>query len=380
MTYDYIIIGAGAAGLLLADALGKDILFKEKSILLLDKDAKKTNDRTWCFWEKGNGDFEEIVHRRWDHIYFGGTHFSERLAISPYAYKMIRGIDFYTYYLNKITSYENITFLQTKVTDVEEVNDVAQITTDVAVFKGKQVFNSLFDPDPALKQKKYPMLKQHFVGWFIKTKLPVFDVSQATFMDFSIPQKGNTRFMYVLPFSETEALVEYTLFSEHLLPESEYEEAIAQYILQDLNCSEYSIVDKEKGSIPMTCYNFASHNTHRMFHIGTAAGWAKPSTGYTFMNTTKKIKLLIHYIKKEKDLKSFPKKSKFWYYDLLLLDVLHHDNSKGRVVFETLFKLRSPQEILKFLDEETSFGEDLRIIGACPKWKFINALLKRIWN
>ena len=36
-------------------------------------------------------------------------------------------------------------------------------------------------------------------------------------MDFSIDQNFTTQFMYILPFSKTEALVEYTLFSENLL-------------------------------------------------------------------------------------------------------------------------------------------------------------------
>ncbi len=45
--YDYIIIGVGAAGLMLADTLGKEPLFKYMSILLLDRDANMANDRTW---------------------------------------------------------------------------------------------------------------------------------------------------------------------------------------------------------------------------------------------------------------------------------------------------------------------------------------------
>ena len=42
------------------------------------------------------------------------------------------------------------------------------------------------------------------------------------FMNFDIPQIGNTRFMYLLPFSPTKALVEYTLFSKDLLEKEEY--------------------------------------------------------------------------------------------------------------------------------------------------------------
>ena len=55
--YDYIIIGAGAAGLLLADALGKEEFFASKSILVLDKNDKTKNDRTRCFWGQKNFNF-----------------------------------------------------------------------------------------------------------------------------------------------------------------------------------------------------------------------------------------------------------------------------------------------------------------------------------
>lgn len=379
MTYDYIIIGAGAAGLLLADALGKDAFFKEKSILLLDKDVKKTNDRTWCFWEKGEGDFDQIIHRKWNYIYFGGTLFSGRFSISPYSYKMIRGIDFYSYYLDKIAQYKNVSILQATVTKINEIDHGVEITTEGGLLRGKQAFNSVFNPKPALDQQKYPLLQQHFVGWFLKTKTPVFDPCQATFMDFAIPQKGNTRFMYVLPYSETKALVEYTLFSEHLLPESEYEDAIADYMLQKFNCSEYHVVDKEKGSIPMTCYDFASHNTHQLVHIGIAGGWAKPSTGYTFMSTSKKAKALVIHLKNGEDFTTFTKKNKSRFYDLLFLDVLHRDNESGQQVFESLFRKKKPQLIFKFLDEETSIWEDMQLIAACPKWPFIKALFRRLY-
>ena len=36
-------------------------------------------------------------------------------------------------------------------------------------------------------------------------------------MDFSITQKNDTRFIYILPFKSNEALVEFTLFSKSIL-------------------------------------------------------------------------------------------------------------------------------------------------------------------
>lgn len=378
--FDYIIIGAGAAGLMLVDAMTSDDFFKNKSILLVDKDAKQANDRTWCFWEKEEGKFDALVHKKWNHIYFGGKQFSKRFDIDPYTYKMIRGIDFYRSILERVQSFEGVVFKQAEVIDVKDNGIQVTVTTKDEQLTADKVFTSIFSYDMATHQDDYPVLQQHFLGWFVKTRKPVFDTDQATYMDFSIPQKGNTRFMYVLPTSQNEALVEYTLFSGSLLPKQEYEEAIVAYLENDLGCSEYEIVETEMGSIPMTCYDFQEHHSKNVRFIGTAGGWAKPSTGYTFASTARKVPRLLEYIKTGQPLHELNFKNRFWFYDLLLLDVLHEDNSMGHHVFETLFKNRSPQLIFKFLDERTSFWEEINYILGCPKKPFTKALLKRLFK
>ncbi|WP_111624098.1 lycopene cyclase family protein [Arenibacter echinorum] len=378
-TYDYIIIGAGASGLLLANALGKDSFFSKKSILLLDKDLDKPNDRTWCFWEKGKGEFDTILHKTWDHILVADDTYSKLMPIDPYTYKMIRAKDFYQAYRTKINRHANITFLKGNVVHIEERDNQVIVATDSLTYIGKKVFNSIFDYKPLLQQKKYPVLQQHFIGWFIKCDKAVFDSQQATFMDFSIPQNGNTRFMYVLPFSNTEALVEYTLFSKNLLPTQEYEEAIKKYLKDNLDCHHYEILETEKGNIPMSCYNFNIHNSKNLIHIGVAGGWAKPSSGYTFMRTHQKTKNLIPFLKENRPLNIFFKKDRFWFYDLLLLDILSKDNDMGRLIFGQLFKNRTPQKIFAFLDEKSTIWQDLSIILACPKKEFIQAFFRRLF-
>ncbi|PIB28554.1 lycopene cyclase family protein [Maribacter sp. 4G9] len=377
--YDYIIIGAGASGLLLADAMGSDPFFSTKKILVIDKDAKQTNDRTWCFWEKGTGQFDGLIHKAWDTIHFEGKKISKRTKISPYRYKMIRGIDFYNHFLNRLQKYSNITFIQEEVVELKESATEVTVLTNTAQHKGNYIFSSLFNYSMVTEQQKFPVLQQHFVGWVVKTERPVFDEAQVTYMDFSVPQKGNTRFMYVLPYSQDTALIEYTLFSESLLDKREYEEALKTYIQQTFKCESFTILDTEQGSIPMTCYDFRKHHTKRVRYIGTAGGWAKPSTGYTLMSTTKKIPKLISLIKKGKPLQPLKLKNKFWYYDLLFLDVLHTENARGHEIFESLFKARSPQGVFKFLDEETNIWEDFTYINACPKTPFLKAFFKRLF-
>lgn len=377
--YDYIIVGAGAAGLLLAHTLGNDSFFSNKSILILDKDDKSKNDRTWCFWEKGAGDFDGILFRDWPNIFFGGKELNLSSSIAPYHYKMLRGIDFYSHYKTRLNKYPNVHWEQAEVLQMEENGDSVIVSTQKDQFLGKQVFNSIFDLNAVKTQQKYPVLQQHFLGWFVKTPKPVFNPNEATFMDFSVSQKGNTRFMYILPFSETEALVEYTLFSENLLEKSEYENAIMDYLKDKLDCEDFEITEKEQGSIPMTCYPFHKHNSNRVFTIGIAGGWAKPSTGFTFYNTHKQVKGLVNRIKLDKAITGLHQKKRFWFYDLLLLDILYKHNHLGSTIFESLFKNRKPQLILKFLGEETSVWEDLQIIWACPKRPFLKALWNRLF-
>jgi lycopene beta-cyclase len=217
------------------------------------------------------------------------------------------------------------------------------------------------------------------VGWFIKSKEEVFEKETATFMDFSVEQKGNTRFMYVLPTSSTEALLEYTLFSKDLLALSEYENEIQNYI-QKLGITEYEILEKEQGNIPMTCFPFWKNNTKNILNIGSAGGWTKASTGYTFKNTTKKAKQLVSFLDNNSDFRKFQKRDKFWFYDLLLLDILDQKNHLGSTIFSSMFQKGNATVIFKFLDEETFFLEDLQVIWKCPKGLFVKALFSRIFR
>ena len=377
--YDYIILGAGAAGLLLADTLGKDPHFADQSILLIDKATKTQNDRTWCFWEKDNGSLDHLVHKSWSQLYIAGKTLNRTTSIAPYTYKMIRGLDFYTYYLERIKTYRNLTWIQDVVTQVKETPEGVQVVTQQNTYTGRKVFTSLLDKTAMQQQSTYPVLQQHFLGWFVKMEKAVFTPDTATFMDFSILQKGNTRFMYVLPLSEHEALVEYTLFSEHLLTKDEYEVELTSYLKTHYNQTPYSITATEQGSIPMTCYPFYHKNTDRLIHIGIAGGWAKPSTGFTFYNTYKQVQTLGEYLKQDKPLSQWYKKDRFWWYDLLLLDVLHEANHTGATLFEALFARRKATLILKFLEHQTHLWEDLKILSAPKPLPFIKALLKRIF-
>ncbi len=389
--YNYIFTGSGLSALMTVYEMILSGKFIDKTILLLDENPKKSNDRTWCFWDDKPSKFEEIISKKWNVALFANENYKQNLDLSQYNYNMIRGLDFYNFIFDLISKQDNIQFAKQKVIYHEEIGNQCIIKTEYQNYRCDKIFNSIYTSDFVENQSKYPLLSQHFIGWFIKSKEAVFNKDIVSFMDFSVEQKGNTRFMYVLPTSSTEALIEYTLFSEKLLLKEEYENEIQDYI-KKLGISDYEIVDKEQGNIPMTSYKFWKHNTKNVINIGSVGGWTKASTGFTFKKTSKKARELVRFLEKsfdcaqedkenlnKSDFRKFHKADKFWFYDLLFLDVLYRRNELGSKVFSSLFKKGNPTLIFKFLDEETTFIEDLQVMLKCPKVVFIRALFKRIF-
>lgn len=379
--FDFIICGAGASGLLLLKAIREDSFFNEKSILIIEKEIRNFNDRTWSYWESPNGSFDSILSKKWSKANFCSEDFDSDFDLNPYQYKMLRSAGFYQSIRNKYSKLKNTIFLHAEVKNIDSKNIMTEVITSEGKFQSKKVFNSLFDPKPMINQKKYPVLQQHFVGWFIKTKKPSFDSSKVFFMDFNIPQVQETRFIYVLPIDKHNALVEYTLFSENLLHFDDYETGIKAY-LDSKGIIEYEIKEKEQGNIPMTCFPFEKLNCRSLLHIGTAGGWTKASTGYTFMNTRRNIERLIPFLKTGAGLNTFTIKNRFRFYDLLFLDVLNRYNARGSKLFTRMFEKNPPVRIFRFLDEKTNFIEEFKIMASfslTQKIWFLKALFKRIF-
>ena len=379
--FDFIICGAGASGLLLLKAIREDSFFNEKSILIIEKEIRNVNDRTWSYWESPNGSFDSILSKKWSKANFCSEDFDSDFDLNPYQYKMLRSAGFYQSIRNKYSKLKNTIFLHAEVKNIDSKNIMTEVITSEGKFQSKKVFNSLFDPKPMINQKKYPVLQQHFVGWFIKTKKTSFDSSKVFFMDFNIPQVQETRFIYVLPIDKHNALVEYTLFSENLLHFDDYETGIKAY-LDSKGITEYEIKEKEQGNIPMTCFPFEKFNCRSLLHIGTAGGWTKASTGYTFMNTRRNIERLIPFLKTGAGLNTFTIKNRFRFYDLLFLDVLNRYNARGSKLFTRMFEKNPPVRIFRFLDEKTNFIEEFKIMASfslTQKIWFLKALFKRIF-
>jgi len=352
--------------------------YLNKKILIIESSQKDLN-KTWCFWDKNNSKWNNFLTKKWSNINFKTSNVNLNFELDDMTYNMIKSHDFFDTIKRNIKSKLNVEILYDEVLSIDHESKNVVISTKNHSYVASKVFNSIPLFSPYKKNSNLKMLLQHFKGLTIKTKKKCFDDKKATIMDFSIDQKNETRFFYILPVSSNEALIEYTLFSKKVLNDSEYDQEISSY-LEKNGISDYKIKSNEKGVIPMTCFDFAKYNTKNLINIGTAGGWTKPSTGYTFKFIDKKSSQLLSFLETNNDFRKFDRKTRFWYYDRIFLDVLYYQNHLGSYLFERLFMKNKIENIFRFLDNESSILNDIKITLSLPKLLFTKTFFKTLFK
>ncbi len=374
--YDIIIVGAGAAGLSLASRIAETPELNDKRILLLDRELKSGNDRTWCFWEHGKGNYDDVLTQSWHNVYFHSKYVSRRLGLQPYAYKMLRSNDFYNQTQSIVKASSNVDFVIDSVDEID--SQKGRVVGKNSVYLADIIFSSKF-PD-GLDFSNHLYTDQHFGGWFVEFEDDVFDQEAATFMDFRIDQNDEHRFCYVLPINSKKALVEVAIFSNTHQNKDGYDNIIRKYIEDYISKSKYKIDEKEYGVIPMTNYPFWKHNNGKLYHIGTAGGAVKPSSGFAFRRIQQHTERIVNCLKTNTSIKNSYKvfRGRHLLYDSIMLHVLEEQKVAGDKVFSDLFEKTDVDVILRFLDGDTSWSGDLQIMKAPAKWPFIKGMAKVI--
>jgi len=410
-SYDYIIAGAGGAGLSLLHYLMQSSSLVTKSILVIDKSFNKTNDRTWCFWNKDESVFENLVKNRWDTISIHAQGFDKELPTAPFSYKMIQGIDFYNSVLSKAKLKSNIHFQEATIlnisvldissaslsgsseaiTNTNNSNKSAKIEWEGGSAIGAFIFSSLlpFQMNQLATAAAYsnalqagtssnikaPFLWQHFKGRVVEFEKPVFNKAIAKLMDFNVPQQGATAFMYQLPLNEKEALVEYTIFSENVLATTEYDKVLDTYLAKEFPGINYRTTHDEIGAIPMTQIELATTQAP-IYTIGALGAAIKASTGYAFQFIQEQCKNIVDQLDKGLPIQTKIHNTRHQFYDAVLLHVLFHHKMEGAEIFKRIFAKNKAATVFKFLSNTSSILEDIQIMRSLPTSIFLPAAIK----
>ncbi len=376
---EIIIAGAGLAGSTLLRNLLRHPSTKEKDILVVDRDHDVKNDKTWCFWSDEDEFTENLVAHRWKSIALADSEGEYHHPLETYTYKCIRSEDYLSACRAEIDRHPNVQRIVADVERFDHDGSKAVVKTNVGDYRATLVLQSVKKPLPIARQRVPISLLQHFLGWEIETNHDFFDPEKAMFMDFRTDQKNGFAFLYVLPYSKRHALVEYTLFTPALSGRDVYVAALESYIRDVLKLaySNWKLTREEYGVIPMEDTRYPAWNTRAVLNMGMNGGQSKASTGYTFSRIQKYALEVAKSIAKRsmQDLnqQSHPR---FMTYDRLILWLLRENPSVVPGIFVRLFNKNGADSMLRFLNEETHIGQELKIM-ASTEWRHF---FKAIWR
>ncbi|MFD2744466.1 MULTISPECIES: lycopene cyclase family protein [Sphingobacterium] len=381
--YNIAILGAGIAGVSLVLQGLKQNLWQDQSILLLGDSLDTGPNKRISFWAQNKDFVPEFPYLQWDKL----------AVISHEGNKIPLELDDYVYYsfdasayrqhaLTEIRKYKNVEVVEGTVQRIEQHDTYCDISSTQGNYQADYIFQTIYQKPILAPHSQYFL--QHFTGWKIRTDQKFWNNDEAVIMDYRTSQEHGTSFIYGLPASDDEIFIEYTIFSKNLISKEEYAQKLSTYLAEVCMVSEYEVIETEYGVIPMTDHHF-SRRDRRIYFLGSAGGDTRGSTGYTFTNTKRTIAHILQAFKQ----KTWPKmqQPKQWkgrFYDAILLHVLAQGKYPGHALFRDLFKNTRASDVFRFLDSQSDFKNDLRVMWSLQKWPFIvgmyNTLRLMIWK
>ncbi|MDC1294073.1 lycopene cyclase family protein [Candidatus Puniceispirillum sp.] len=235
----------------------------------------------------------------------------------------------------------------------------------------KQVLQILDSRPPPMKDG---VMLQHFSGYEITADHDVFDSTTAILMDFRCDQSRGIHFIYCLPFSARDALVESTLFSPELAPKPFYDSAIRRYLKEIIGIDDYRITRREKGVIPMA--TLPQRDPH-LTGIGANGGAIRPSSGYAFSFIQKQIDQIMASAKPGQPLTVKAPHSRFeLFMDGVFLRVIRRHPALAPQIFTAMADRLTGDEFALFLSGEAGPHLWTKLVLAMPKWPFLCALFQ----
>ena len=357
--YKAAIIGLGPSGL----AVNK-LIFGEKNyeIIAFENSQFDNRDNYFGFWlTDWMKPFKKQIEKKWynweisnDQIYV--SHKDEN---NPYCVISFKKWKEYCLNTNK-----KLNIKTEKVVKYTSVDNYYKIITD----ENNEYFAEKIYDSRNIKEKKQELI-QHFYGINIITEEKKFDYTKLKLMHFT-KEKNLLHFIYVLPFSDTQALIESTVFSKEVCNEEWYRKKIREFLIEN-NIINYKEISSEQGVIPMFFAEEKISKDPNIVNIGIRGGACKPSTGYAFSFLIKQVQLLKHTNKNYVYVHKYIDKLM----DKIFINYLKNNNENGNS-FLNLAKKLNGTEFKNFMMGQSSFLTKLKVIISMPKLVFLKSLFK----
>lgn len=384
-SYDLIILGAGCAGLSLCHYLRESDYGGR--ILVLDRKATFEDDRTWSFWDVEPTPFSHLATARWTAWIVATDDETQLRGSSAHPYLSLRAIDFYEDCLRRFEGDPRVEIvLGEMVLRYEDMDGGVRVFTDRAEYDAGHVFDARgLQSDSSefeLLRETSVWVPQHFLGQRIKASRAVFDESTCTLMDFRVSQDRGIHFMYLLPSTLQECLVENVYFSFAKVDADTHREEIRAFLRDTyrLRDDEYQVEQEECGYIPMSDHHFTESIGPHMCAVGTLAGATRPSTGYAFLRIQRECRAVAARF--ALGTPSVPRvgEKRRRLLDAIFLRFMTERPRELPALYLRMFERVPSESLIRFMTERSSVTDELRLILALPKRPFIGIVLRMLAN
>ena len=371
--FDIIIIGTGLSASCFIHELVEKLKIKINLLWIGPFDKRP---QTVCSWEPKDSDpwYKDFIQQKWDSWYFKFDNETISHTSVNYNYIAIDAQLLRKKAMKKILDLNWITRDTSSVLDVSQDEGIFTVKTIERNFIAEEVIDTR---PPAYEENS---ILQHFHGLKLKAKsIDSKNISNdVCLMDFDIDQEDQTGpcFIYALPFSNSEILIETTFFSKKIKSKESYILQIGKWLKSRYNMelNDYEIINSEHGVIPMGRIIPIDVSLAR---LGSAGGATKISTGYTFEYILKQTQNIIGQIHQKQHLITYnPHPKPLAILDYIFLEVVKNNPSLMPSIFMQMALKLKPDTFVEFMCEKNSFVTSFKMIMAMPKMPFIAALLR----
>jgi len=369
--FDIVILGGGCATLNFAMAFAA--CDSDNTVMILEARPTYQHDRNWSFWLTKNQSFthSDIVAKKWSSWRFSEGNQTVQHHSVDYDYATIQSGDFYQKAMDVVEHNDRIDLCMSCAVDQVEWNEVEKlhkVSTNQGPFKGRFIIDTRnLTPDEIKERVPY---YQIFYGIEVETNEPTFDAECVGLMDNLKSDAQGTSFLYTLPFSETRALIEYTLFTDQFVDPSALEDRITSE-------ARYKVVAREMAVLPMGQLKAKQTNTEQMISVGGHAGHLRESSGYGFLRMYDWAQSAVTALERNEPIPSFNQPSALdAFMDRHFVKTLKISPLAGANVFFSMARNTSADAFARFMSGDAGLLQYMKVIMSVPKWPFLKALVK----
>lgn len=382
-TYDVAILGAGAAGLLLARRLAAGP-WRHRRVVLVDKAASAAAPRRWAFWSTGP---EPLARHRWSRIEVTTDHRSLVLDPAPLAYWQTSGADLLADTAAVCgASAAGFEVVEGHVDVVEDGAHWATVHMAGTSVRARWVLDST---DSVLEQARpdrgSPSAGSRRRLWFsgrvFDLGRPLPDATTATLIDQADAAGEAFGFGYLLPYSQHRVFAEVTRFTSEAPGDLAGDlQTFVQRRLSPL-APVPSSSEVESASIALRPRQPPRRRGRRVLAVGEAGGLVRASTGYGFTRMRHDADVIASSLERHGhpfDIPTMPRRHPWL--DAVLLELMGSDPAAVTDAFDALFARNPTSRVLRFLDGRTTPWEDLRLVSTLPTRPFIRTAASLRWK